>query len=125
MKPVHLRVKYLVVVACALTALRTGAKADTFVVDVSDDKLTIYTDPNSGVQVKYGGFSGLFPVPGDRDGKLFYAVTDRGPGVDFGDGAALVLPHAYSPTITTVRLHPGGTARIHRVLPLRKPNGSP
>ena len=55
------------------------AQAATY--DVNVDPFTLYTDPCNGLQIKVGGFSGLFPVP-DRPDQL-YVITDRGPGPDY------------------------------------------
>lgn len=113
--------------AVALWAwLVTGspASADTFLVDVSGDENVLYTDPHTGKQIRTGGFSGLHPVPGDDTGTLFYVVTDRGPGGDFGDGKFFAVPDS-SPSILTVALEEGGTAQIIDVIPLRKPGGAP
>lgn len=98
--------------------------AETFFVDVSSPHFTLYTDPNTGREVKMGGFSGLAPVPGDRTGTLFHIVTDRGPTLNFGENGKAFVP-GYSPVILTVKLLPGGSAMILRTLPLRKPNGDP
>src|SRR4051812_6790551 len=57
--------------------------AETFDVNIQSAQFTLYTDPYNGNQIKLGGFSGLYPVPGKPDS--FYTVTDRGPAPDFKD----------------------------------------
>ncbi len=101
------------------------AQVETFQVDVSSPRFTLYTDPNTGRELKLGGFSGLTAVPSDRTGRLFYVVTDRGPTVDFGaTGKGFAVPdHAVS--ILTVQLQSNGSGKVLRVLPLRRPGGEP
>lgn len=97
----------------------------TFDVSLQSAQFTLYTDPYNGNQIKVGGFSGLYPVPGKPDS--FYVVTDRGPAPDFvdADGKAYktwAVP-GFGPHILTVRLMPNGTARIDEVKPLKRPDG--
>ncbi len=112
----------------ALTAalvISKGLSADTFPVDVSHPKFTLYTDPNSGVEVKMGGFSGLVPAWGSRNGRLFHVITDRGPNVDVAPGGKGFVVPSFSPSILTVLLRHDGTGQILKVLPLKKLNGAP
>jgi hypothetical protein len=102
------------------------AQAATFDVNLQSPRFTLYTDPYNGNEVKFGGFSGLFPVPGKPD--RFYVVTDRGPAPDFvdADGQAFktwIVPD-FGPHLLTVRLMPNGTAKIDEVKPLKLPHGS-
>ena len=118
----------------ALIALGLSAQAAIFDVDVLG--YTLYTDPIHGGEIKLGGFSGLFPVPGDRSGTMFYTVTDRGPTQDFtvtntsGTNIVItthkVLPCTnLAPMIVKVQLLAGGKAQVLGVIPLKKvtPNG--
>jgi hypothetical protein len=94
-------------------------------VNLQSAQFTLYTDPYNGNEVKVGGFSGLFPVPGAPDS--FYVVTDRGPAPDFvdADGKAYktwIVPN-FGPHLLTVRLMPNGTARIDEVKPLKRLDG--
>ena len=101
------------------------ACATTFNVDLSSPELTLYSDPYNGNEIKVGGFSGLYPVPGDPD--LFYVVTDRGPAPDFVDAdgktyKTFAAPK-FGPHLITVRLLPTGTATIEELKPLKHPFG--
>jgi hypothetical protein len=101
------------------------AQAATFDVNVQSPQLNLYTDPYNGNEIKLGGFSGLFPVPGKPDS--FYTITDRGPAPDFmdADGKAYktwLIP-GFGPHLVTVRLMPNGSAKIDEVKPLKRPNG--
>jgi hypothetical protein len=94
-------------------------------VDVQSAQFTLYTDPYDGNEIKLGGFSGLYPVPGQADS--FYTITDRGPAPDFVDAdgklyKAFAIP-GFGPHIVTVRLMPNGTARVDDIKPLKRPNG--
>ena len=101
------------------------ARAEIFDVDVSSSALTLATD-SLGQEIKFGGFSGLYPVPRDRTKTLFYTITDRGPSGDFTSSTAKVYPSpGYSPSILKIQLRPGGTAQILEIIPLKKPDGSP
>jgi hypothetical protein len=112
--------------AMALIALTLSVQAETFNVDVSGH--TLYTDPvHPERQLKLGGFSGLFPVPGDRTGTMFYTVTDRGPTQDFivetptQTNTHKVLPcFDMAPMIVKVQLLPQGTAQVLEVIPLKR-----
>ena len=102
-----------------------AADAAIFEVGVKSPQFTLYTDPYNGNEVKLGGFSGLFPVPGESG--AFYAITDRGPAPDFVDAAdnefkTWIVP-GFGPRIVTVRLMPNGTGRIDEVTPLKAPDG--
>lgn len=103
-------------------------KADTYDVNLQSAQFTLYTDPYNGNEIKLGGFSGLYPVPGNPGS--FYTVTDRGPASDF------IVPGPVAPTtfktwaipefgphLVTVRLMPNGTAKVDDVKPLKRPNG--
>jgi hypothetical protein len=97
----------------------------TFNVKVQSPQFTLYTDPYNGNQIKVGGFSGLYPVPGRSDS--FYTITDRGPAPDFVDAAGrtfktFVIPE-FGPHIVTLRLMANGTAKIEDVKPLKRPGG--
>lgn len=115
----------------ALLGLALSAQAAVFDVDVSG--YTLYTDPIHGGEIKLGGFSGLYPVPGDQSGTMFYTVTDRGPTQDFTVTNAVpdttnvvitthkVLPcYGMAPMIVKVQLLAGGTAQVLEVIPLKK-----
>ena len=58
----------------------TAVPAAVFDVNIQPAQFTLYTDPYNGNQIKLGGFSGLYPVPGKPDS--FYTITDRGPAPD-------------------------------------------
>jgi len=104
---------------------RLGSAAEVFPVDVSSDKFTLYTDPNSGATIRLGGFSGLVPAWGTSNGKLFHVITDRGPTVDGPTGGKAFPAPDFTPSIITVHLKANGTGQILKVLPLRKPGGNP
>src|SRR5437867_3249369 len=118
---------------CALAAflLAPALNAAIYDIDLRSPQLTLYTDPITGNQLKYGGFSGLYPVPGVPNGLMFYTITDRGPNGDNPtNSSGKVFPRPdYSPSIIKVLLHSqgvqGGMANIIEILPLRKPNGAP
>ena len=103
----------------------TFAQAVTFDVNLQSPQFTLYTDPYNGNLIKLGGFSGLYPVPGQPDS--VYTITDRGPAPDFIDAdgklfKAFAIPQ-FGPHLVTVRLLPNGSARIDEVKPLKRPNG--
>jgi hypothetical protein len=111
----------LALVAAGLSAVH----AATFDVNIQSPEFTLYTDPYNGNEIKLGGFSGLYPVPGKPD--FFYTITDRGPAPDFvdADGKAYktwAVP-SFGPHIVTVRLMPNGTAKVEEIKPLKKPDG--
>jgi hypothetical protein len=114
------------VIAAFAAAVESHAQVETYNVDVSHHKFTLYTDPYNGNQIKVGGFSGLFPVPHRKD--TFYVVTDRGPAPDFvNTNAAAFKTWAvpqFGPLILTVKLHPHGTARILDAQPLTRADGA-
>src|SRR5678815_2715831 len=56
-------------------------QATIYDVDLDPPKFILYTDPYNGNQIKVGGFSGIYPVPGKPD--YFHVITDRGPAPDF------------------------------------------
>ena len=99
--------------------------AATFDVNLQSAHFTLYTDPYNGNEVKVGGFSGLFPVPGKPDS--FYVPTDRGPAPDFVDAEGkpfkTFIAPGFGPHILTVRLMRNGTAKIDDVKPLKRPGG--
>src|SRR5690349_21865538 len=109
--------------AVALSAcFIASASADTFDVNIDSPQHTLYTDPYNGNEIKLGGFSGLYPVPGRSDS--FYTITDRGPAPDFVDanGKAYktwAIP-GFGPHIVTLRLMPNGTAKVEDVKPLKR-----
>jgi len=108
-----------------LAASQMVAHAATFDVNIQSSEFTLYTDPYNGNEIKLGGFSGLYPVPGKPDS--FYAITDRGPAPDFVDAdgktyKTWAVP-AFGPHIVTLRLMPNGTAKVDEVKPLKKPDG--
>jgi hypothetical protein len=110
--------------ALTATALIT-ARADTYDVNVKSPEFTLYTDPYNGNEIKLGGFSGLYPVPGKPD--YFYTVTDRGPAPDFTDASGKAykvwaIPR-FGPHLVTLRLMPNGTTKVVDVKPLKKPDG--
>src|SRR6185503_9818653 len=99
--------------------------AATFDVNIQSPQFTLYTDPYNGNEIKLGGFSGLYPVPGKPDS--FYTITDRGPAPDFVDASlhtfkTFAIPR-FGPHIVTVRLMPNGTAKVEDVKPLKRPDG--
>jgi hypothetical protein len=100
------------------------AQITAYDVKISAPQHLLYADPYNGNEIRLGGFSGLYPVPG-RD-NLFYVVTDRGPAPDFVDGGGSAFkvwatPN-FGPHIVIVRLLPNGTANIDEVKPLRRPD---
>jgi hypothetical protein len=102
-----------------------SAPAATFDVNLQSAQFSLYTDPYNGNEIKVGGFSGLYPVPGSFNS--FYVITDRGPAPDFvdADGKAYktwLIPR-FGPHILTVRLMPNGTAKIDEIKPLKRPSG--
>jgi hypothetical protein len=101
------------------------ARAATFDVNLQSAQFNLYTDPYNGNQIKIGGFSGLYPVPGQPDS--FHVITDRGPAPDFVDAAGKAyktwLIPGFGPHLLTVRLMPNGTAKIDDAKPLKRPNG--
>jgi hypothetical protein len=118
--------KAMVSMGLALVAGTLSLRAAVFNVDVSAH--TLYTDPiHPERQIKLGGFSGLYPVPGDATGTMFYTVTDRGPTQDFvvADGTESVtnkvLPcPSLAPMIVKVQLQADGTARVLQKIPLKR-----
>lgn len=102
-----------------------GAHAAVYDVNIQGSEFTLYTDPYNGNEVKLGGFSGLYPVPFQRD--TFYAITDRGPATDFvtADNTtvkAFIAPE-FGPHIVTVRLRKNGTASVLDAKPIRRRSG--
>ncbi|MES2469774.1 MAG: esterase-like activity of phytase family protein [Verrucomicrobiota bacterium] len=102
-----------------------AAQVTTFDVNLKSAQFSLYTDPYNGNEIKVGGFSGLYPVPGDLN--AFYVVTDRGPAPDFPAAPATILKTfatpGFGPHLLKVRLMPNGTAKIDDVKPLKRPNG--
>ena len=102
-------------------------KADTYDVNVNTGAFLLYTDPYNGNEIRLGGFSGLYPVPGQPD--CFYTISDRGPAPDFvmpGPPPVTLKTWAipnFGPHLITVRLMPNGTAKVDDVKPLKRPNG--
>ncbi len=101
------------------------AQAVTFDVDLHSKHFTLYADPYNGNEIKIGGFSGLYPVPGKPDS--FYVITDRGPTTDFVDAntnafKTFAVPR-FGPHLLTLRLKRNGTAKIEDVKPLKRPHG--
>ncbi|HMC27404.1 MAG TPA: esterase-like activity of phytase family protein, partial [Verrucomicrobiae bacterium] len=119
--------------ACALAAMlfARSVAAAVYDVDLASPQFTLYRDPNTGNEIKYGGFSGLFPMPGVPNGLMFYTITDRGPNGDNPtNSSGKVFPRPdFSPSILKLLLHSqgaqGGKANILEIIPLRKPNGTP
>jgi len=110
------------VLACGAVSHACAAIYD---VDVSSPELTLYTDPYNDNQIKVGGFSGIYPVPGESD--LLYVITDRGPAPDFTDTEtnlfkAFAIPK-FGPHLITVRLLSNGSASIEELKPLKLPFG--
>lgn len=102
-------------------------QAQTFDLNLQSPRFNLYTDPYNGNEIKLGGFSGIYPVPGHHN--RFYVITDRGPAPDFvsASGATFktwAVPE-FGPHIVTVELQRRGRARIHDVRPLTRPNGTP
>jgi len=103
----------------------SSVEAGIYDVDIDSPQFTLYTDPYNGNEIKLGGFSGLYPVPGKPD--CFYTVTDRGPAPDFVDAdakayKAWAIPR-FGPHIVTLRMMPNGTVKVDDVKPLKKPGG--
>ena len=114
-----------IVAAFAAVGLADTVQAATFDVNLKSAQFTLYTDPYNGNQIKLGGFSGLYPVPGQPDS--FYTITDRGPAPDFVDSdlktyKTFAIP-GFGPHLVTLRLMPNGTAKVDEVKPLKRPNG--
>lgn len=114
-----------IVAGLATACLADAVQAATFDVNVQSPQFTLYTDPYNGNQIKVGGFSGLYPVPGRHDS--FYVVTDRGPAPDALDAGGIVrkafaMPE-FGPHILTVRLMNHGTAKITDAQPLTRAGG--
>jgi len=110
----------------AAVCLSTVIQAATFDVHLTPRKFTLYDDPYNGNQIKVGGLSGLYPVPGQPNS--FYAITDRGPTTDFVDGTVTYktfLVPEFGPHIITLDLQPNGKAKIRDVRPLTRPGGVP
>ena len=118
---------------CAVAALLVAPTlgAAVYNLNLASPQLTLYRDPVTGNELKYGGFSGLFPVPGGPNAHMFYTITDRGPNGDNPtNSSGKVFPRPdYSPSIIKLVLHPrgarGGMANIIDIIPLRKPDGTP
>lgn len=111
--------------ALLMQATALTAQVAIYNVNLQSEQFTLYTDPYNGNQIKLGGFSGLYPVPGKANS--FYTITDRGPAPDFvaPDGKTyktFAIPE-FGPHIVTVRLLPNGTARVDEVKPLKHPDG--
>lgn len=112
--------------AAASLLLTLSGQAAVYDVDVS--KYPLYMDPILPErQIKLGGFSGLYPVPGDLTGTMFYTVTDRGPTQDFvvetptKTNTHKVLPcSAMAPMIIKVQILANGTAQVLDMISLRK-----
>src|ERR1041385_5969041 len=68
-----------------LQPAKSTAQVQVFDVNLQSAQFTLYTDPYNGNEIKVGGFSGIYPVPGDPES--FYVVTDRGPAPDFTDAS--------------------------------------
>jgi 3-phytase len=116
--------KILAGAASLLLASHIAAVADVYVLDNTAPQYLLYTDPVTGNEIRFGGLSGLYPVPGDSSGTLFYSITDRGPNGDIGTFKAFPVP-SFTPTIVKLRLNATGVAEILQLIPLRKPNGQP
>jgi len=116
----------IVLLGFALMAtLLTSTHAETFDVKIDSPHFTLYSDPYNGNEIKLGGFSGLYPVPGKPD--YFYTITDRGPAPDFtaADGKLYktwAIP-GFGPHLVTIRLMPNGTSKVIEMKPLKKPQG--
>jgi hypothetical protein len=112
--------------ALLLQTSTAKAQITTYDVNVHSPQFTLYADPYNGNQIQLGGFSGLYPVPGQPGS--FYTVTDRGPAPDFVDAdnkayKTWAIP-GFGPHLVTLRLMPNGTAKIDEAKPLKRPNGS-
>jgi len=127
MKAKHFRISAAALVASVLIQpMAFSAQVEKFDVHLVPEKFTLYTDPYNGNQIEVGGFSGLYPVPGQAD--HFYVVTDRGPAPDFVDEDGVTLKTFavpdFGPHIITLRLQPNSKAKIENIMPLRRPDGS-
>lgn len=114
--------------ALLLSASFATAQIQTYDVNVAPGQYTLYTDPSNGNSIQLGGFSGLYPVPGQPNS--FYTITDRGPATDFVLATAtstntykVFVQPKFGPHIVTLRLLPNGTVKVDDVKPLKKPNG--
>lgn len=106
-------------IACA------GVPATVLPVDVASLRYELYSDPLNGNTIGFGGFSGLFPVPGRSD--WLYAVTDRGPNPDFvnaGVAGKIFVRPDFGPHIISLHLHPAQIAKIADVRSLKNPSPS-
>ncbi len=114
------------IVALLVQSRTTLAQVEKYDVHLVPKKFTLYTDPYNGNEIEIGGFSGLYPVPGQAN--HFYVVTDRGPAPDFVDAEGeafktFAIPD-FGPHIITLRLEPSKKAKIENIIPLRRRNGS-
>jgi hypothetical protein len=105
----------------------SNAQVVTYDVDLDPPKYTLYTDPYNGNQIKVGGFSGIYPVPG-KPGH-FYVMTDRGPAPDFVNAAGatlkcFVIPE-FGPHLLQVELKYNERAKIKHMKALTRPDGEP
>ena len=96
-------------------------------VDLDPPKFILYTDPYNGNQIKVGGFSGIYPVPGKPD--YFYVITDRGPAPDFVTASGAIrktfaIPE-FGPHLLQVELKHNERAKIKHMMPLTRPDGEP
>jgi hypothetical protein len=108
---------------CLLAGVASG-QVFTYDVNVHLPQFTLYTDPYNGNSIQVGGFSGLYPVPGSPD--KFYVITDRGPAPDYVSGTTTYKSWAipgFGPHIITVKLSPGGWAKMEELKPLKRPSG--
>src|SRR5262245_27314791 len=88
--PLTRRVCLAAIVGTLLTLHGTSnAQVVIYDVDLDQPKNILYTDPYNGNQIKVGGFSGIYPVPGKPD--YFYVITDRGPAPDYINAAGATL----------------------------------
>jgi len=91
--------------------------ASQYKADAQVTKLQDYTNNQSatigtfqGIQLREGGFSGLFPIAG-TDGREFWTISDRGVNVD----AANANPAGCRPTYDKIYGFPNYAPKIHRI----------
>src|SRR5688572_209864 len=126
--PLTCRASFAALVGALLTFHSTSnGQVTIYDVDLDPPKFTLYTDPYNGNQIKVGGFSGIYPVPGKPD--HFYVITDRGPAPDFVNAAGATLKcfaiPEFGPHLLQVELKYNERAKIKHMKPLTRPDGEP
>jgi len=111
-----------------LTACSSSSK------NISSDKIQLFTMTSAPVigktmsdqEIKLGGLSGLQFIEEKNGDFFFYAITDRGPnGHTSANDRPFLLPD-FSPSIMTIKADSKSkTLEVVKILPLKKPNGTP